>query len=221
MKRKQKEISKEELLKRYTQPIKQEKGKSDVKYISGELPDAFDALHGDAGQKDILSSIYEDAPTIVRKVPESAYLKKSKEDELKREMKAKYDLWGKGIKNVELKEAELEEQLELAEKPLARYADNEDLQKYLKAQIHADDPMAEYFMSKQEKKKKRRHLDSASAPLPVYKGPDPPTNRFNIRPGYRWDGVNRSNGFENKLIEERNRKQHVQDTGNKWAMMDL
>lgn len=58
----------------------------------------------------------------------------------------------------------------------------------------AADPMLEYF------REKNREKQGISAGKPIYRGQYPP-NRYNIRPGHRWDGVDRSNGFEKKLLE--------------------
>lgn len=58
----------------------------------------------------------------------------------------------------------------------------------------AADPMLEYF---REKNREKQGIPSGKA---IYSGQYPP-NRYNIRPGHRWDGVDRSNGFEKKLLE--------------------
>lgn len=65
---------------------------------------------------------------------------------------------------------------------------------HLRSREVAEDPMLEYFRDKERK-------DKGLPTKPVYKGSFPP-NRYNIRPGHRWDGVNRSNGFESRLLEK-------------------
>lgn len=64
----------------------------------------------------------------------------------------------------------------------------------LRSREMAADPMLEYFRQKEREKK-------GTSSRQVYKGPFPP-NRYNIRPGYRWDGVDRSNGYEKRLIDK-------------------
>jgi len=78
---------------------------------------------------------------------------------------------------------------------LARYRDDKDLDTMLKQKEREDDPMLKTSDVDD------RPNNSNNAPVkPRYKGPDPQTNRFNIWPGYRWDGVDRSNNYEKKLF---------------------
>jgi pre-mRNA-splicing factor CWC26 len=66
----------------------------------------------------------------------------------------------------------------------ANTRDDEDYNENLKAQERWNDPAAA-FLSKDTQKKKSKRFNKR---VPVYMGAAPP-NRFKIRPGYRWDGV--------------------------------
>lgn len=56
---------------------------------------------------------------------------------------------------------------------------------------------------------------------PLYKGPAPEPNRFGITPGYRWDGVNRGNGFEKKYFQSISARKAVSAEAYKWSTEDM
>lgn len=104
--------------------------------------------------------------------------------------------------------AQRKEQLEEARfMPLARTVDDEDLNRELKSQQRWNDPAALFLKPEGEKK-------SVSG-KPVYKGAAPP-NRYGIRPGYRWDGVDRGNGWEAERFKAQNRRGRLKELDFAW-----
>ncbi|XP_011146595.2 BUD13 homolog [Harpegnathos saltator] len=131
-----------------------------------------------------------------------------------REMNEKYTKWGKGLKQVEDREEQLKSDLHEMNKPLARYADDADLDKQLREQEREGDPMLAYIKEKRTKEGKGR------ADPPKYQGSFAP-NRFGIKPGHRWDGVDRSNGYEKTWFEAQNSKVARQEEAYKWSTADM
>ncbi|KAH7106571.1 Pre-mRNA-splicing factor of RES complex-domain-containing protein [Auriculariales sp. MPI-PUGE-AT-0066] len=127
------------------------------------------------------------------------------------ELEAQKMEWGKGV--VQREEAEkLRLQMERDKnRGHARYADDADLNAEQRDTMRWSDPAAA-FLSKKSGKGPRK---------PLYQGPPPPPNRFGIKPGYRWDGVDRGNGFEKKLFQTTNARRRTQDEAYSWSVDDM
>lgn len=93
--------------------------------------------------------------------------------------------------------------------PLARYADDDRLNEELRRVDRWNDPAATFLTSKREGR--------SVTGKPLYKGAFMP-NRYGIRPGYRWDGVDRGNGFEKEWFAARNRRRNVRELEYAWQM---
>jgi pre-mRNA-splicing factor CWC26 len=92
---------------------------------------------------------------------------------------------------------------------IARYADDAELNDELKERGHWNDPASGFL----RKKKAGRSVTGK----PLYKGSFQP-NRYSIRPGHRWDGIDRGNGFEKQWFDSRNRKSDVAKLEYQWQM---
>lgn len=113
-----------------------------------------------------------------------------------------------------------QEVVALQQASFARHADDERLEALRKSEIREGDPMAAFGATKKATRGAKGNANDVLA-KPVYKGPPPKPNRFNIRPGFRWDGVDRGNGFEDKLLSQRFQVQHQKEVAYRWSTADM
>ena len=92
---------------------------------------------------------------------------------------------------------------------VARYADDVELNEELKERERWNDPATAFL----ERKKEGKSVSGK----PLYAGAAAP-NRYGIRPGHRWDGVDRGIGFEKEYFAARNRKENLKNLDYAWQM---
>ncbi|GAA5901503.1 hypothetical protein JCM6882_006298 [Rhodosporidiobolus microsporus] len=160
------------------------------------------------------ATVYRDASG--RKIDmKLAKAEKAKAERERMEKEMQKMEWGKGLVQKEDKEREKREAERLKAQGIARYADDADMNDEMKEVERWNDPAAAFLTKKKDKKTSR------GPKYPTYQGAMPPPNRFNIPPGYRWDGVDRGNGFEAKLMQKRNSRAMNAAAHNAWSMEDM
>ena len=127
-------------------------------------------------------------------------------------------------------EAKLHE-LEMASSmTLSRSVNDVQMEDRKKSIIRDGDPMAMYTWKKQQEEQEAAVVASGNGNSsgavavqlkPMYKGPQPKANRYGIRPGYRWDGIDRGNGFEDKVLEHLHSKGRKKEEAYKWSSADM
>ncbi|KAM0881500.1 hypothetical protein ACQ4PT_032922 [Festuca glaucescens] len=139
-------------------------------------------------------------------------IQKAKGDEKPKE---KHIEWGKGLVQKRAAEARVQDLEDEKSKPFARTRDDPELDNMLKNRLRWGDPMAHLVKRKEdfllddlgddEKMKESGFIVPQNVPTHSWlkRGVDPPLNRYGIKPGRHWDGVDRSNGssdgsFSNK-----------------------
>ena len=116
-------------------------------------------------------------------------------------------------------EREQEQFARIQQSEFARWVDDDEIETLRKQAIREGDPMAQYA-GKQSTSKKSKGSSAQQLQVPsrpVYKGPPPKPNRFGIRPGFRWDGNDRGNGFEDRLLAQRSSQSHRQEEAYRWS----
>jgi pre-mRNA-splicing factor CWC26 len=149
-------------------------------------------------------------------------LKKQRQESEQQEVEARRMEWGRGFVQRKEEERLSEELEELKSAPFARTRDDARLNELQKEKVRWDDP-ARNFAAAAKSEASGGSSQTAKERVPQkapYGGYCPP-NRFGIRPGHRWDGVDRSNGFEGDWFKAQAKKAARVEVAYKWRTEDM
>lgn len=145
-----------------------------------------------------------------------AEARREEEERAKKERQEKEEMGGEAqMREKERRREELEEARFM---PLARTIDDEDLNRSLKNKMRWDDPAMQFLSTKEERSGGGGAGPSSgggAARKPTYQGAAAP-NRYGIRPGHKWDGVDRSNGWEAERFKQINRRRRNKELDFAW-----
>jgi pre-mRNA-splicing factor CWC26 len=163
---------------------------------------------------------------------------RTKDDEEMNEMLAKQNRWGDPMADL-LENNEEGLDIMAITKSLEKKKKKKDKKKGSSKKEH----MSEKKLQRKERKEKRkeekkefrmlRKLDYEKKEKLMKKGVNPlnpnakvyggcmPENRFSIRPGFRWDGVDRSNHFEGDFFRNKARKVVLEQAAYRWSTQDM
>ncbi|KAK5118093.1 hypothetical protein LTR62_004139 [Meristemomyces frigidus] len=163
-------------------------------------------------------TIYRDASGRIINVAMKRAELRAKADEEQRKKEAELEARKGDVQRRE-KEERKQDLQDVRVMGVARYADDEKLNSELKERERWNDPMAQLLTTKKRSGGKSGSGDRGKGKggAKSYQGAFEP-NRYGIRPGWRWDGVDRGNGFERKWFAARNKAKDREALEYHWQM---
>lgn len=154
-------------------------------------------------------TIYRDASgRIINVAMKRAEARKAEEAKREKEEAAREALLG-DVQRQD-RDARRQQLQEAKTMPVARTVEDESMNEDMKSQQRWNDPAAGFLT-------KPTGGGISGTGKPLYRGSFQP-NRYGIRPGHRWDGVDRGNGFEKEWFASRNRKGRIESLEYQWLM---